>query len=97
MGSVVALRRVQGGACQEVSALGLPSESGVLIVQAKPDSATAKQGLKTGDVILKSNWKPVHMAADLISAYTSSAERAPLNMMRDQADVLVEIKTGLGE
>jgi serine protease Do len=45
-----------------------PGSDGALIVEVAPGSPAARQGLKSGDLILRANGKPVKTPADLIKA-----------------------------
>jgi hypothetical protein len=57
----------------EMSALGLPSEAGVLIVTAPPGSAAAKAGLRARDVIVKLDGKEVSERGDLAPLQAAAA------------------------
>ena len=67
----------------EVSTAGLPSEIGVLIVEAPQDSVAAKAGLHAGDVLLKWNDKPVSTITDLPPAAQHGKE-IRLDVWRNQ-------------
>ena len=58
----------------EVSAAGLPGETGVSIVAAPAESELAKAGLREGDVILKSDNRDTHAVEDLLNAFRTAPE-----------------------
>lgn len=70
----------------EVSAAGLPSETGVLIVEAPADCRAAKAGIKKGDVILKVGDVVVSDVADLLkqTSQGNDANEIRLEVFRDQ-------------
>lgn len=80
----------------EVSARGLPGESGVLLVDVPETSAAAKAGLKQSDAILKCNGKKVDTVDDLVQLYRSATpgSKVRLGVVREQADTSVEIDRG---
>jgi hypothetical protein len=67
----------------EVSAAGLPGETGVIIVDAPRDSAAARAGLRAGDVLLKWDDKPVSTVNDLPSSGRQGKE-VRLDVWRNQ-------------
>jgi len=67
----------------EVSAAGLPGESGVLMVEVPADSAAGKAGLRAGDVILKAGDTAISTIQDLTRA-SQQATSLKLEVWRDQ-------------
>jgi hypothetical protein len=76
----------------EVSAAGLHGEVGVRLVAVPAGSAAARAGLKEGDVLLKCNGKPTDDVSALLRA--GAADGAQLDLWRDQAGVVIELKPG---
>jgi S1-C subfamily serine protease len=64
----------------EVSAYGLPGEAGVILVQVPAASATAKFGLKEGDVILKCQTRDISTIDDVFKIVNSAAKGTQLTM-----------------
>ncbi|HEY8747736.1 MAG TPA: PDZ domain-containing protein [Tepidisphaeraceae bacterium] len=67
----------------EVSAAGLPGETGVLMVDVPADSAAARAGLHAGDVILKVNDTAVASVAELLRLAPPS-KKFGLDVWRNQ-------------
>jgi S1-C subfamily serine protease len=57
----------------EVSAAGLPGETGVSLLEVPGDSAAAKAGLEAGDVILKCAGCATHQMADLERSWRAAS------------------------
>jgi hypothetical protein len=77
----------------EVSAAGTPGETGVTVLEAPPESAAAKAGLTSGDVILGFNNRSVKDTQDLLR-YTKQAGRgthASISILRYQQESGVSI------
>jgi serine protease Do len=66
---------------------GMKKAEGALISQVEPDSPAAKAGIKSGDVILSWNGKPVDSAntLPLAVAATKPGEKATVELWRDGA------------
>ena len=64
----------------EVSALGTPGETGVLVVDVPPRSEAAIAGLLEGDIILAYDGKPVRDVHDLLTYTEEVAQIQPLNL-----------------
>ncbi len=76
----------------ERSAAGLPSDSGVLLIEVEPEGVAAKAGLKVGDVILKASNTDTNSVADLLKADSSDAEKPlKLEIWRMQQRVTLEL------
>ncbi len=79
----------------EVSAHGLPGETGVLLMDVPNGSPAAKAGLKKSDAILKCNGKKVDTVAGLLRLYRSAAPgKVKLGVVRKQANIIVEVPRG---
>lgn len=80
----------------EVSAHGLPGETGVLILQVPPGSVVAKSGLRPIDVILRANGHVVGTVEDLlrIGNSTPGDEALELDVYRRQGHVTVRLGPG---
>ena len=76
----------------EVSAAGLPSQAGVILLEVPAGSAAAKAGLKQVEVIVGCNGKPVKSFRDL-KRITASSRGTPLKLeiYRGQKPQIVEI------
>jgi hypothetical protein len=77
----------------EVSATGLASAEGVLIVRVPPGSAAKKAGLRGNDVILKLNSAVVASWKDFIAAWQGlpNAQKARLTVWREQKSFDLEL------
>jgi S1-C subfamily serine protease len=64
----------------EVSALGTPGESGVLVVDLPPRSDAATAGLLEGDIILACDGKTVGDVLDLLTYTEDVAQTQTLNL-----------------
>jgi hypothetical protein len=80
----------------EMSALGLPSEAGVVIVTAPPGSAAAKAGLRARDVIVKLDGKEVSERGEFLRRYEAAAAGSTLSLVivRDQNEQTLSIQRG---
>ncbi len=87
---------VQGLNQALADSFGLNHVDGALVSNVAPDSAAAKAGLKSGDVILAVNGDPVVSNGALSSLIGMSApgERVALKIWRDRAEKTVEAKLG---
>jgi hypothetical protein len=76
----------------ELSAAGLPSQTGVILVDVPAGSAAAKAGLKQVEVIVGCNGKPVKTLSDL-KRLTAAARGKPLKLevYRGQRPQIVEV------
>jgi S1-C subfamily serine protease len=82
----------------EVSAAGLPSQDGVILLEVPVGSAAGKAGLKPVEVIVGCNGKPVRNLADL-NRLTDLGRGKPLKLeiYRGQKPQTVEIPGGLAK
>ena len=87
---------VQGLNQALADSFGLGHVDGALVSNVAPDSAAAKAGLKSGDVILAVNGEPVASNGALSSLIGMSApgERVALKIWRDRAEKTVEARLG---
>jgi serine protease Do len=71
----------------------LKSEKGALVGEVEPNSPASKAGLKSGDVILQFNGKPVADDSQLRLAVASAApgEKVPVRIWRDGADKTIDV------
>jgi len=78
----------------EMSALGLPGVTGVLVLEVPADSALAKAGLQKNDVILSVNGvKTADVASLLQPAYSLAAgQNLSVGISRDQKTITLLIK-----
>ncbi len=78
----------------EMSALGLPGVTGVLVLEVPADSVLAKSGLQKGDVILSANGsKMVDVGTLLQQAPTpASIQNLSLVVARQQKEITLNIK-----
>jgi hypothetical protein len=77
----------------EVSAYGLPGETGAILVQVPAGSAAAKAALKEGDVILKCQGRAIGATDDLFKAVNGAPKgsRLALDIWRLQQQVSVDV------
>jgi len=77
----------------EVSSLGLPGETGVLLVDVPKGRPAAKAGLQASDVILECNGTKVGAVADLLRLYRSAApgNKVKLGVVREQSEITIEV------
>jgi Do/DeqQ family serine protease len=75
-------------------ALGVSQERGAVVTQVAPGSPAAKAGLKTGDVVVKVDGKPVHNAADLRNTVglMRIGQTVTLDVLRDGKPLQVEAR-----
>jgi len=80
----------------EMSALGLPSKAGVMIVTAPPGSAAAKAGLRARDVIVKLGGKAVSERDEFLRRHEAAAAGStlPVVIVRDQNEQTLSIQRG---
>jgi membrane-associated protease RseP (regulator of RpoE activity) len=79
----------------EVSAAGLPSLSGVILLDVPSDSAAAKAGLKLLEVIVGCDGQPVKTFSDLNRITASRRGKSlKLEIYRGQKPQIVEISAG---
>ncbi|MED5388247.1 MAG: DegQ family serine endoprotease [Pseudomonadota bacterium] len=83
-------RGVLGVTIQDLSAelaeaFGVERKNGVVITQVMEDSAAAKAGIKSGDVVIAVDGRPVKRAADLrnIVGMSPVGEKVTLTVLRD--------------
>lgn len=75
------------------SAYGLPSESGVLLLQLQPDSSAARAGFMNEDVVVGCNGKPVKDLASLRGLINVSAGALlQVSVIRKQQPVTIELR-----
>jgi len=75
---------------------GLKKAEGALISQVEPDSPAAKAGIRSGDVVLSWNGKPVDgaNALPLVVAGTKPGEKATVEVWRDGAKRELAVTVG---
>jgi Do/DeqQ family serine protease len=75
-------------------ALGVHEERGAVVTQVAPDSPAARAGLKTGDVVVKVDGKPVHNAADLRNTVglMRIGQTVTLDILRDGRPLRIEAR-----
>lgn len=87
--------QIQSVSKEIASSVGLDKPDGAIVSRLEDDSPAAKAGIKTGDVILSLNGKPVNDARDLsrMVASISAGSTANLQVWRDgkRQDVSVTI------
>ena len=90
-----------GVSIQEVNqgladSFGLDSPRGALVSSVEPDSPAAKAGLKTGDVILSMDGKPITHIGDLTTrvAERKPGDHATFQVWRDGGQKTVEVTIG---
>ena len=78
---------------------GMPRPEGALVANVSPDSAAAKAGIKSGDVITQVNDQQINRSGELSSVIGLSApgERVKLKVWRDRAWTEVDVKLGSAE
>jgi hypothetical protein len=74
----------------DVSAAGLASESGVVVVEVPEDSPAARVGLRAGDVVIKVDGKPVSTVGDLPTAERQSLQMR-LEIWRNQRNATLNV------
>ncbi len=74
----------------EVSAGGLPGETGVLVLEVPTGSRAGAAGLQKGDVMLQLNGENTDTLADLLRLGAAANGRAQLTIYRQQRDVVLE-------
>ncbi len=77
----------------EVSASGLPSDAGVLVVEVPRESQAAQIGLKPGDAIPEFNGKPLKDVTQLLKRYNEGkpGQVIRLRMFSNQIESMIEI------
>jgi serine protease Do len=77
-------------------AFGLKESQGALVATVEPESPADKAGLKTGDVIVAFNGKPVDDANDLprLVASTKPGQTAGMQVLRDGKEQQVKVTVG---
>ncbi|HOB62642.1 MAG TPA: DegQ family serine endoprotease [Candidatus Competibacteraceae bacterium] len=77
-------------------AFNIPATQGAVIAQVSPRSAAARAGVKTGDVVLNINGKPVHDGNGLrnIIGLLEVGETVRLDLLRDGKPLTIEAKLG---
>ncbi|HZR37406.1 MAG TPA: Do family serine endopeptidase [Nevskia sp.] len=75
---------------------GLKAPGGALVSRVEPDSAAAKAGLKSGDIILKCDGEPINDAGQLSSRIGLSrpGETVKLDIWRDRKAQTIEARLG---
>ncbi len=79
----------------EVSAAGLPGETGVLVLEVPPQSRAASAGLRVGDVVLKLEDAAIVTLADLerASGETPPFGEVRITIYRGQRDVVLRTES----
>jgi hypothetical protein len=77
----------------EMSATGMTSEAGILILEIDPTSPLSKYGIKTNDVILKINWKDTNSLQDFFYYYDEESwlHSVKLSIFRNQQTTELEL------
>jgi hypothetical protein len=77
----------------EVSASGLPGETGVLLMRVPKESAAAMAGLKPTDAILKCNDMQVDIVDDLLRHYRAAkpGSKVKIGVIREQRKITIEV------
>ena len=77
----------------EMSATGMTSEEGILILQIEPASPLAKYGIKVNDVILKINGKDTNSLQDFFFYYDEESwvHTVKLTVHRNQQTNVLEL------
>ncbi len=77
-------------------AMNLNVQRGAFVSEVLPNSGSAKAGIKSGDVIVSLNGKPLNSFAELRSriATTEPGTKVKLGLLRDGKPVDVEVTTG---
>ncbi len=83
----------------EVSSLGLPGETGTLLVDVPKASPAARAGLRKSDVVLRCDGRKVDTTADLLRSWRSAAvgNKVKLSVVREQAEVGIEVDLAPGD
>lgn len=78
---------------------GMARPEGALVANVSPESAAAKAGIQTGDVITQVNDQPINRSGELSSVIGLSApgERVKLKVWRDKAWKELDVKLGSAE
>jgi hypothetical protein len=78
----------------EVSATGLGRTEGIFVIRVPPDSAAAKAGLRSNDVILRLNTTAVAGWEEFIAAWRAAADagRVQLTVWREQKEYRIEVR-----
>jgi len=74
----------------EMSAAGLPGETGVIVLDVPIGSAAATAGLRKGDVILRVNGSDTATLADLLRLSGAAGPRSKLSISRQQRELVIE-------
>jgi hypothetical protein len=77
----------------EVSAAGLPGETGVLVLDAPAGSIAARSGLRQGDVILQCAGQQVGTLENLLRSHGGipAGQKADLDVFRNQRHIVVSV------
>jgi serine protease Do len=77
-------------------ALGLAYDAGVILADVPPDSAAAKAGLRSGDVVLRLDGKPMENGRQFrINIYTrGSGEQVAIEVRRGEQTLTVRVPVG---
>ena len=77
----------------EVSAAGLPGETGVMVLESPAQSGAARSGLRQGDVILKCGDTRIDTLDEFLRAWraTPAGGRVKLEVFRDQQRIAVVV------
>ena len=76
---------------------GLKKMEGALVSSVAPDTAAARAGLESGDVILKYNGAPIHSASDLSASVSESAPGTPATLEVWRKGATHELSASLGK
>jgi serine protease Do len=76
-----------------MSAYGLPGVTGILVLEVSADSASAKSGMQTNDVILSINGEKTVDTAALLRLAPASSAGSSLNLgiSRNQKEIEIRL------
>ena len=85
---------IQGVNAEVADSLGMKAARGAIVAQVQPDSPAARAQVRTGDVIVAVNGKPVASVRDLprMIARIKAGETAKLAVWRDGAEMVLAVE-----
>jgi serine protease Do len=85
---------IQGLTPELTKGMGLSSDKGALVASVQDDSPAAAAGIKTGDVVLDFDGKPIDTPKDLSRAVaqTESGTSVPVKIWRNDSEQTVTVK-----